>query len=68
MDFSRNSGFTCVDYSDDGSGFDFTAITSGPFKGFGVQNIMNRVHALQGSVEITSQPGKGMTARIKIPE
>lgn len=43
----------CV--ADDGKGFDLARNQ----KGSGLQNIQDRVHALGGSVEITSAPGKG---------
>jgi signal transduction histidine kinase len=54
-----------IDYSDDGKGFDVTSVISGPSRGSGVQNIRNRLKALQGSIEITSTEGNGMHALLK---
>jgi signal transduction histidine kinase len=56
-----------IDYSDDGKGFDVTPVITGPSRGSGVQNIKNRLKALQGSIEITSTEGSGMHALLKIP-
>jgi PAS domain S-box-containing protein len=65
--FHQDQGIIGVDYSDDGRGFDVSSVTGRPIKGFGVQNIINRVKALHGNIDITSDPGKGMHARINIP-
>lgn len=48
---------------DDGIGFDLSA----PKKGIGLQNIINRVEAYQGEVQIETAPGKGVHIRISFP-
>jgi PAS domain S-box-containing protein len=62
-----NTGFIQIDYSDDGKGFDVTSLIDRPSLGSGVQNIRNRLNALQGSIEMTSTKGRGMHALLKIP-
>ena len=54
-------------YEDDGKGFEVAAVVGQPVTGSGVRNIMNRIKALKGNVEISSAPGKGMQAWITIP-
>jgi PAS domain S-box-containing protein len=56
-----------VNYSDDGKGFDAAAVLEKPAMGSGVQNIINRINALQGNVEMNSTEGKGMHALLRIP-
>ncbi len=50
-------------YQDDGRGFNPTAVAD---CGMGLSNISSRVGSLGGSSEITSHPGEGMQARIRI--
>jgi signal transduction histidine kinase len=57
-----------VDYRDDGKGFDVNSVISHPAKGSGVQNIINRIQALQGTIEYQSEPGKGFYTRLIIPD
>ncbi|MBV9615654.1 MAG: sensor histidine kinase, partial [Ktedonobacteraceae bacterium] len=49
--------------SDDGQGFD----TQATHKGMGLANIQERVHSLDGTAKIESEPGKGTTLSIQIP-
>jgi PAS domain S-box-containing protein len=63
----QKGGFLFVDYSDDGHGFDFIAISSSPARGSGLNNIVNRVNALKGKIDIESKVDFGMKARLKIP-
>jgi signal transduction histidine kinase len=56
-----------VDYTDDGRGFDYDAVTSLPAGGSGLNNIVNRVNALKGKIDIESEVDHGMKARLKIP-
>ena len=63
----QNGGFMCVDYADDGRGFDYGAINTSPADGSGLINIVNRVNALKGKIDIESKVGHGMEARLKIP-
>jgi PAS domain S-box-containing protein len=63
----QKGGFLLVDYSDDGHGFDFIAVSSSPARGSGLNNIVNRVNALKGKIDIESKVDHGMKARLKIP-
>lgn len=57
----HNKDTLCISAEDNGIGFD-----SGQGEGMGLQNIKNRVQALNGYCAITSVPGKGTTAFIEI--
>jgi len=48
-------------------GFNVADVIEKPAEGSGVQNIMNRIHALQGRIEFSSAEGEGMHARLRIP-
>jgi two-component system sensor histidine kinase UhpB len=48
---------------DNGVGFDLKQAT----KGIGLTNILNRVEACNGNVEIVSSPGQGCALKVKIP-
>lgn len=48
---------------DDGSGFDPTAHTDG----FGLLGMRERVELLQGTLDVTSSPGKGTTLNVAFP-
>jgi PAS domain S-box-containing protein len=63
---SKNENYLKIEYADDGKGFDATAVVNRPGKGSGVQNIINRIKALQGTVDIQSTAGNGMQAKIEI--
>lgn len=63
----HNPDMISLKYEDDGKGFDVAAVVGQPVTGSGVRNIINRIKALKGNVEISSAPGKGMQAWITIP-
>jgi PAS domain S-box-containing protein len=65
--FRKKGSIMQVDYSDDGRGFDVSAVTAENGHGSGVQNIRNRINALQGEVSINSIIGEGMEAMFKVP-
>lgn len=48
---------------DDGQGFAMQSV----HKGMGLTNIQERVHNLDGTARIESEPGKGTTIRVQIP-
>lgn len=56
-------------YKDDGAGFD-AAHTIRDSKGLGLNNIINKIKSVQGTVDINSEPGKGMflIASVKLKE
>ena len=49
--------------ADDGRGFDKQAVSLGA----GLQNMSDRISALGGTLEVTSQPGAGVTITGRIP-
>lgn len=53
----------CLVIRDNGRGFDPVSTR----KGMGLSNIMNRLDAFNGSMEISSAPGKGTTIVAKVP-
>jgi len=56
-----------VDYSDDGKGFNVATLNDKSASGSGVQNMLNRIKALQGKIGLYSAEGKGMQAKLRIP-
>lgn len=53
---------------DDGAGFDVAAAVSGSGQGcLGLLGIRERLHAVGGTLEITSAPGKGTELMVSIP-
>ena len=52
---------------DDGQGFDAVAIGVAPSAGFGLASIRERLSTFNGRLEMTSSPGKGTQARIRVP-
>lgn len=50
-------------YSDNGRGFNTQAVAD---YGMGMSNLTSRIHSLGGTIEITSQPNKGMAASIVV--
>jgi len=54
-----------VTIEDDGVGFDKSSLATN--NGIGVQNIMNRVKMMQGTIEINSTIGHGTSTEIQIP-
>ena len=61
------SGFIRFSVKDDGSGFN-PATANGPEQGhFGIQGIMERVAAINGTINIESAPGEGAKITVCIP-
>ena len=56
-------------YRDDGIGFDFNTVYR-QTSGLGLNNIVNKIKSVKGTVDINTQPGKGMflIAAIKLKE
>ena len=63
VSFERSNGELRFRVEDDGRGFDPSATGSGS----GLQGIADRVAALDGRVEIVSEPGAGATLSGRIP-
>jgi signal transduction histidine kinase len=55
------NGSACVEVSDDGIG------GADPAKGSGLRGLADRVEALNGTLEVESEPGRGTTIRAEIP-
>jgi signal transduction histidine kinase len=56
-------GRLMFEVTDDGRGFDAAAVT----RGTGLTNMADRLAALGGTLEITSQPGRGTTVMGRVP-
>jgi signal transduction histidine kinase len=57
----RRDGGLCVEVEDDGTGGADVAA------GSGLRGLMDRVGALDGSLEVESRPGRGSTVRATLP-
>lgn len=60
---ARENGDSVFSVTDDGRGFD-PATTS---RGAGLQNMADRIAALDGSLEVRSSPGSGTTVEGRVP-
>jgi signal transduction histidine kinase len=58
---SREDGRLRVEVSDDGRG------GADPARGSGLRGLLDRVSALDGTLEVDSRPGRGTTVRARIP-
>ncbi|MEI6766700.1 MAG: histidine kinase [Bacteroidota bacterium] len=65
VELKFNDGFVCLTVSDDGKGFK-TGKTH-PYVGNGIYNMRERASLLQGTIDISSEPGKGTVIMVKIP-
>ncbi|MBL0938633.1 MAG: GAF domain-containing sensor histidine kinase [Gemmatimonadaceae bacterium] len=59
----QSNGFLQVAVLDDGRGFDVQAQS----QGLGLRGIAERVHQLNGQLELISQPGAGTQVRVQLP-
>jgi signal transduction histidine kinase len=64
LDFSFDESSLRLKYSDDGPGFDSSDITN---RGSGLDNILERVKLLGGTVDLDTRPGFGTDYQINIP-
>lgn len=55
-----------IEYTDDGKGFDFKRMIKSNKSGTGLDNIIQRAKLINGDIQINSEPGKGMSAKIII--
>jgi len=60
----REGNFIIIEAQDDGKGMD---ITQSWGKGIGLKTIQDRVELLDGTLEISSDPGKGTLITISLP-
>jgi two-component system, LytTR family, sensor kinase len=67
----REHGRTVIEVEDDGMGFVLDRLDQPMSTGIGLANVRERLHVIYGAtyqLTLTSQPGKGTSARIEIPE
>jgi signal transduction histidine kinase len=65
--FEEKEGLFRLTISDDGKGFDMTALkSSGTSKGWGVLTMQERAQALDGQVRVDTAPGKGTRVVIEV--
>jgi signal transduction histidine kinase len=55
-----------LDFSDDGVGFDFEQIQKSQASGLGLNNMINRVHLLNGKINFNTSKGNGFKLHIVI--
>lgn len=63
IDLTVKESCICITVEDDGKGFDVKLKR----KGLGISNIMHRVEAFSGIVDIHSNPGEGCKTEVMIP-
>lgn len=62
----NSHGKLAVEYRDDGVGFDVNKIKNG--YGLGVNNIINRIESIGGTVVVSSQNNEGIVVRLELTE
>jgi len=62
---ARSNGLVALTVTDDGKGFDANRI--GGVRGLGLINMRERARQLNGTFELSSEPGQGTTVRVTIP-
>jgi len=66
---ARGEGGLIMEVQDNGRGFDPAAVTAeGAGRGLGLAGMRERASLIGGQLEIDSQPGRGTTIRVRIPE
>lgn len=63
IDIRQSNRMISLSFEDNGIGFDTTRSR----KGIGISNMINRVESYNGTIDINSQPGKGLRIAISIP-
>jgi two-component system LytT family sensor kinase len=67
----RDNSRVFIDVEDDGMGFLVDRLDEPMSTGIGLANVRERLHVIYGTMyqlTLTSEPGKGTTARIEVPE
>jgi signal transduction histidine kinase len=62
---ARSNGLVALTVTDDGQGFNANRV--GGVRGLGLINMRERARQLNGTFELTSEPGRGTTVRVTIP-
>src|SRR5512133_3277020 len=68
IELNKHQKFITLHLSDNGRGFDTSALRKEDTKGMGLSNIETRVRTVEGVFVLESNPGKGTTALIKMIE
>jgi len=68
IELNKHEKFITLQFSDNGRGFDTSALSSEDIKGMGIANIETRVKTVEGIFILESTPGKGTSALIKVTE
>ena len=68
IELNKHEKFITLQFSDNGRGFDTSALDNEDTKGMGLSNIETRVKSVDGVFILESTPGKGTSALIKIIE
>ncbi len=62
--FEKDNNQIKINYSDNGKGFDFEKIVNSDKAGLGLKNILNRINTLGGTIDFSSEEGKGLNVNI----
>lgn len=65
INISSRDKYHFITYTDDGDGFNWP-IEKKLNQGLGLTNMQNRIHSINGSMEITTSPGKGFRLNIVV--
>ena len=68
IELNKHEKFVTLQFSDNGRGFDTSALSMENTKGMGLSNIETRVRTVEGVFVLESNPGIGTSALIKIIE
>jgi signal transduction histidine kinase len=68
IELHKHEKFVTLQFSDNGRGFDTSALNMDDNKGMGLSNIETRVKTVEGVFIIESTPGKGTSALIKVTD
>jgi two-component system LytT family sensor kinase len=67
----RDNGRAVIEVEDDGTGFILDRLDQPMSSGIGLANVRERLHVIYGAayqLTLASEPGKGTSARIEVPE
>ncbi len=62
--FEKDQNQIKIQYRDNGKGFDFDKIINSDKAGLGLKNIVNRINTLGGTIDFSSEEGKGLNVEI----
>ena len=68
IDLRRDAGRLVLEVEDDGRGFDPEWMRNGGSPGLGLVGMEERAHLIGAELEVRSEPARGTTVRIAIPE